>query len=53
MQRSFVNVGAGKGWIIIQSVLGQSRLNTFSQRAKHKVMENPGSLMKTGVAFVE
>lgn len=48
-----MNVKGRKGWIIIQSVLGQSRLNTFSQRAKHKVMENPGSLMKTEVAFVE
>lgn len=34
MQRSFVSVEEGKGWIIIQSVLEQSRLNTFSQRAK-------------------
>lgn len=24
----------------------------FPQRAKHKVMKNPGSLMKTEVAFV-
>lgn len=49
MQRSFVNVEAGKGWIIIQSVLGKCILNTFFQRAKHKVMVNPGSLMKTEV----
>lgn len=43
----------GGGRIIIQSVLGQSRLNTFSQRAKHKVMGNTGNLMETEVAFVE
>lgn len=43
----------GGGRIIIQSVLGQSRLNTFSQRAKHKVMVKTGNLMETEVAFVE
>lgn len=49
----FCECGGGEGWIIIQSVLGQSRLNTFSQRTKHKVIENPGSLMKTKVASAE
>lgn len=44
-------VGGKKGQITIQSVLGQSRLNTFSQRVKHKV--NTGNLMNTEVAFVE
>lgn len=43
----------GGGRIIIQSVLGQSRLNTFSQRAKHKVMGETGNLMETEVAFVD
>lgn len=42
-----------KGWIIIQSDPGQGRLNIFSQRAKHKVMEDTGHLMKIEVAFVE
>lgn len=57
MLGSFVNSEGGGvqggGRIIIQSVLGQSRLNTFSQRAKHKVMGNTGNLMETEVAFVE
>lgn len=59
MPGSFVNsegggVGEkGGGQIIIQSVLGQSRLNTFSQRVKHKVMGKTGNLMETEVTFVE
>lgn len=48
-----LSIQDGGGQIIIQSVLGQSRLNTFSQRAKHKVMENTGNLTETEVAFVE
>lgn len=36
-----------------QSVPGQGRLNTISQRAKHKVRQNIGYLMKTKVLFVE
>lgn len=36
-----------------ESVPGQGRLNTISQRAKHKVGQNTGYLMKTKVLFVE